>query len=261
MRSGIIAPFIVNQHPQPPPSLHEGRAHREDRVSQRSLLRRLALGVLYVGLIFGVRQAVLSSTKGGAPRALPKPAPAASPSPAQSGPTVTGLSPTQGVRGTPVLITGTGFSMTPTQNTVLFNGVPGTISVATKNQIVVVAPDSATGVVAVTSPAGAATPTPTFTYLPNIFVTPEFAVVPPSGTLQLDANLREISGSQAIEWTVNGVVGGSAQTGTISTEGLYTAPSFVPSCGATVQIKARSVSTPERIAISTATIRVFSYGS
>lgn len=261
MRLWIIAPFIVNQHPQPPPSPHEGRAHREDRVSQRSLLRRLALGVLYVGLIFGVRQAVLSSTKGGAPPALPKPAPAASPSPAQSGPTITAIAPVQGVRGTPVLITGTGFSMTPTQNTVLFNGVPGTVSTATRTQLVAIAPDSGSGVVAVTSPAGAASPTPTFTYLPNIFVTPEFAVIPPSGTLQLAANLRDLSGSQEVEWTVNGVVGGSSQTGTISTQGLYTAPSFVPPCGATVQIKARSVSTPERIAISTATIRIFSYGS
>lgn len=49
--------------------------------------------------------------------------------------------------------------------------------------------------------------------------------------------------NNAVIWAVNGVVGGSSTTGTISTTGGYTAPSILPS-PATLTIKATSVANP-----------------
>ncbi len=51
------------------------------------------------------------------------------------------------------------------------------------------------------------------------------------------------SASNAVSWSVNGIVGGGAGIGTISTTGLYTAPNTIPS-GAVVTVTAASVSAP-----------------
>src|SRR5271168_2270075 len=63
-------------------------------------------------------------------------------------------------------------------------------------------------------------------------------------TAQFTATVTGAS-SSAVTWQVNGVAGGSSTTGTISTSGLYTAPSSLPSPN-TVTISAISpaVSTP-----------------
>src|SRR5271163_2949675 len=47
-------------------------------------------------------------------------------------------------------------------------------------------------------------------------------------TTQFTATVTGTS-SSAVTWQVNGVTGGSATTGTISTSGLYTAPASLPS--------------------------------
>ncbi len=61
----------------------------------------------------------------------------------------------------------------------------------------------------------------------NVTVSPNAASVRAGATQSLSA---QVSGSsnQAVSWQVNGVTGGSAATGTISSAGLYTAPGSVP---------------------------------
>src|ERR1051325_9372748 len=62
----------------------------------------------------------------------------------------------------------------------------------------------------------------------NVTVTPATASVQVTGTFQFTVKVTG-SGNSAVTWTVNGVTGGNATVGTISTKGLYTAPATVPS--------------------------------
>lgn len=74
------------------------------------------------------------------------------------------FTPGSGPLGTTVTISGTGFSATPSQNTVTFNGVAATVTSATVTQLVVTVPAGATtGPITVTSPSGAATSSTSFT--------------------------------------------------------------------------------------------------
>lgn len=65
---------------------------------------------------------------------------------------------------------------------------------------------------------------------PNVAVTvqPATASVPLGQTQQFTATVTGTS-SNAVNWSVNGVVGGSSIAGTISSSGLYTAPQSLPS--------------------------------
>jgi hypothetical protein len=65
---------------------------------------------------------------------------------------VTSFSPSSGPVGTKVVITGTNFSTTPANNTVLFNTTPATVTAATATTLEVTVPTGATdGVITVTS--------------------------------------------------------------------------------------------------------------
>lgn len=82
--------------------------------------------------------------------------------------TITGISPTEGVRGTNVTIKGTGFSTTSSENTVLFNGVVATVSSASATELIVsVPPGAGTGKVKVTTD-GQSVDGPEFKYLFSI---------------------------------------------------------------------------------------------
>jgi YD repeat-containing protein len=72
------------------------------------------------------------------------------------------FTPKQGPVGTTVTIAGIGFSVTPAQNTVRFNGTLATVSAATTTQLTVTVPAGATtGTISVTAPGGSSTsPTP-----------------------------------------------------------------------------------------------------
>ena len=77
---------------------------------------------------------------------------------------VIGFDPPSGPIGATVRIQGTGFSATPAQNTVTFNGVTATVSSASATQLVVTVPSGATtGTIGVTAPAGSATSATSFT--------------------------------------------------------------------------------------------------
>lgn len=64
--------------------------------------------------------------------------------PANVTPTITGISPTSGVIGTEVTITGSNFSSTSNQNEVEFNGTAAIVKSASTTQLVVDVPESAT---------------------------------------------------------------------------------------------------------------------
>lgn len=79
---------------------------------------------------------------------------------------VLAFSPAQGVPGTQIAVDGTGFSPTPSQNTVKFNGVTAEVASATSNQLKVTVPATASsGPITVTSTAGTATSAQPFTVL------------------------------------------------------------------------------------------------
>ena len=74
------------------------------------------------------------------------------------------FTPKQGPVGTTVTIAGIGFSATPAQNTVRFNGTPATVSAATTTQLTVTVPAGATtGTIHVTAPGGSSTSATLFT--------------------------------------------------------------------------------------------------
>jgi hypothetical protein len=87
-----------------------------------------------------------------------------------------------------------------------------------------------------------------------VSVTPSFATVAPGATQQFTATVQNTA-DVAVTWQVNGTTGGSATTGTISVDGLYTAPTAPPATG-TVVITAVSVADPSKS--GSASISIFS---
>jgi len=72
--------------------------------------------------------------------------------------------PKKGPIGTSVTILGTGFSTTPSQNTVTFNGSTATVTSASKTELVATVPSGATtGPIGVTAPGGSTTSSSSFT--------------------------------------------------------------------------------------------------
>jgi YD repeat-containing protein len=95
---------------------------------------------------------------------------------------ILGFSPEIGPVGTAVTIDGTGFSTTPSQNTVKFNGVTASVSSSTSTQLQVTVPATATtGVIAVTTPNGSATSSANFTVTPDSGVPTIISFSPISG--------------------------------------------------------------------------------
>jgi YD repeat-containing protein len=74
------------------------------------------------------------------------------------------FTPASGSVGGAVTISGTGFNSTPSQNTVKFNGVAGTVTSASPTQLTVIVPIGATtGTISVTTSAGTVTSSSSFT--------------------------------------------------------------------------------------------------
>ena len=142
---------------------------------------------------------------------------------------ITLVSPNAGRPGTAVSIFGKGFSPTPALNIVSFNATPAPVSAATANMIATSVPDGATtGPITVTTSLGTATSATPFQVIGTINLSPPGAVVLVGTTRQFWATE---SGNPAptLAWSVNGIAGGNAATGTITPAGLYTAPPTVPS--------------------------------
>ena len=94
------------------------------------------------------------------------------------------------------------------------------------------------------------TPTPISV---SVTISPILATVAAGGTQQFSAVVQNTSNT-AVTWQVNGVTGGNATVGTISSSGLYTAPGVVPN-PATVTVTAVSQADATKSAAAQVTIR------
>lgn len=95
---------------------------------------------------------------------------------------------------------------------------------------------------------GAQPPPPPVT----ISISPTSATVEATGTVQFTATVRNTTHT-AVTWQVNDVTGGNATVGTVSSTGLYTAPTGVPSPD-TVTVKAVSQADSTKSASAQVTI-------
>ena len=86
----------------------------------------------------------------------------------------------------------------------------------------------------------------------SVTIAPLSAAVATGGTQQFSATVQNTSNT-AVTWQVNGVTGGSATVGTISSSGLYTAPGAVPN-PATLTVTAVSQADPTKSASALVTV-------
>lgn len=168
------------------------------------------------------------------------------------------VTPNTGKVGTTVTIFGKGFSATASQDAVAFNGTSATVSEAAPNRLVTTVPAGATtGSITLTAPLGNATSPSPFTVISvtgSLTVTPASALVLPNRTQQFAATLNG-SPTSAVTWSVDGIPGGDGTIGTISTGGLYTAPS-TQALATTVTIAATHTDDTTLTALATATVIV-----
>src|SRR5213082_646838 len=85
----------------------------------------------------------------------------------------------------------------------------------------------------------------------NVTISPTSATVATGGTQQFTATVN--TSNTAVTWQVNGVTGGNATVGAISSSGLYTAPGVVPN-PATVTVTAVSQADATKSAAAQVTI-------
>lgn len=95
---------------------------------------------------------------------------------AYTAPTITNVAPVSGpsIGGTPITITGTGFSTTAASNKVTIGGAAATVTSATATTIVATVPagTATTGAIIVTSPSGTVTATATYAYQDGLTIAP-----------------------------------------------------------------------------------------
>lgn len=90
----------------------------------------------------------------------------------------------------------------------------------------------------------------------TVTVDPVAVTIPVGSVVQITATVTGTKSSKnlTVVWSVNGVDGGNAVVGTVTSTGLYTAPPIPPS-GWTVSVKATSVADPSTSATSAVTVR------
>ena len=166
---------------------------------------------------------------------------------------ITLVTPAGGKVGTTVQIFGKGFSPTAVQDIVAFNAVRAEVSAAAPNRIVTSVPAGAiTGPITVTSPLGSAASAVAFRVPGAVTVSPATVTIFARRTQQFTAS--EVGNSPAsVLWSVNGAAGGNTTVGTISAEGLYTAPPLVP-LPPTVTVTATNSEDPRLSATAAVTI-------
>ena len=99
-----------------------------------------------------------------------------------------------------------------------------------------------------TACGGGSTPVPQIT----VMVTPASATVGPGQSKQFFDSVTGTTNT-AVTWQVNGTTGGNSTVGTISTNGLYTAPNSIPN-PATVTVTADSSANPADSGSATVTV-------
>ena len=140
---------------------------------------------------------------------------------------ITAVVPDKGKTGTLVSILGKGFGPAVGQNTVAFNGAVASVTQASATRVTAIVPAGATtGLVTVASPLGSAISPRPFRVVGALTVTPATANLGPGRTQQFIATESGAEVSNVF-WTVDGVVGGDPSVGSITGQGLYTAPTTV----------------------------------
>ena len=131
------------------------------------------------------------------------------------------FSPHEGMPGDLVTFTGVGFGGGVTS--VSFNGAPATVVSVTNSKVVASVPVAATtGLITITTPTGSVTTTEPF-IIAGVRITPSFVALKFGESVQFTADVLPATLDQAVEWSVDGIVGGNSNVGIISSTGLYTA--------------------------------------
>jgi uncharacterized protein (DUF1800 family) len=87
----------------------------------------------------------------------------------------------------------------------------------------------------------------------SVQVIPSTAQIATGATFNFGTAVSGSGGNTAVKWSINGVPGGNATVGTISSGGIYTAPATVPNPN-TIQVQATSLADTTASSTSTATI-------
>ncbi len=162
------------------------------------------------------------------------------------------LDPNRGAPGTVVQIYGRGFASSPADNQLAFNGAAAVVTAATATSLVTTVPAGATtGPVTLTTPLGTALSADVFSVLKTFTVSPAEAEVVPGESFPFQALLDGVA-TPDVTWQVNGVPGGNASLGTITTAGVYRAPQVQGQQTVTVQ----ALLTTDRTQVATATVRL-----
>ena len=132
------------------------------------------------------------------------------------------FSPHEGLPGDQVIFTGTGFSGGVTN--VSFNGASAVMVSVTPSRVVATVPQAATtGLVTITTPTGSVSTATPFT-IAGMRISPSSAAVHFGETVQFTAEVLPATLDQSVQWSANDINGGNNNVGTISANGLYTAP-------------------------------------
>ena len=159
------------------------------------------------------------------------------------------FSPHEGMPGDVVTFVGVGFGGGVTN--VSFNGASATVVSVTNSKVVATVPAAATtGLITITTPTGSVTTTEPFV-IAGVRITPPFVALKFGESAQFTAEVLPATLDQAVQWSVEGIVGGNATTGTISTSGLYTAGNTRFSA-----LTIRAVSVADSARIGEATVKV-----
>jgi len=132
------------------------------------------------------------------------------------------VTPDRGATGTAVIIYGTGFSQTPVDNTVSFNGTAATVTAATTTQLAVsVPPGAGSGLISVTTPSGSASSPQPFTVGSSLAPTvtgfsPTMGVAGTAVTIN-GMNFSDVAANNAVRFDVTGASVTSAGTQAITT--------------------------------------------
>jgi hypothetical protein len=98
---------------------------------------------------------------------------------------------------------------------------------------------------------GSASPPPPPTI--SVVVSPSTASLVVGGTQQFSATVSGTS-NQGVTWSVNNVTSGNSTVGTISAQGVYTAPAVLPASGSQVTVGAASVADSTKTASATVSL-------
>ncbi|MHB1938508.1 MAG: hypothetical protein ACYCOR_18270 [Acidobacteriaceae bacterium] len=146
-----------------------------------------------------------------------------------------------------------------------FNGQPLSTTFVDPNDLTAIVPSSdlasgGTFPITVTNPdnpGGTSNPVTFTVSAVTVTVAPPSATVPVGKTQQFTATVQGTSNT-AVSWSVNGTPGGNSTVGTITSDGLYTAPATVPT-PATITVTATSQAQSNISASANVAVTALSY--